>query len=54
MSFGILGLYLLQVIIFNEIHLRRKNERVSLWTVIGLYVRSPFSQLCKPITKLRW
>jgi hypothetical protein len=39
MSFGILGLYLLQVIIFNEIHLRRKGERVSMWTVVGFYVR---------------
>ncbi|CEL06882.1 hypothetical protein ASPCAL10051 [Aspergillus calidoustus] len=38
MSFGILGLYLLQVLIFNEFHLRRKNERVSMSTVLGFYM----------------
>ncbi|KAL2860007.1 glycosyltransferase like family 2-domain-containing protein [Aspergillus pseudodeflectus] len=38
MSFGILGLYLLQVLIFNEFHLRRKNERVSMFTVLGFYM----------------
>ncbi|KAL4874755.1 glycosyl transferase [Aspergillus karnatakaensis] len=38
MSFAILGLYLLQVIIFNEFHLRLKKERVSMFTVIGYYL----------------
>ncbi|KAL4759399.1 glycosyltransferase like family 2-domain-containing protein [Aspergillus foveolatus] len=40
MSVAILGLYLLHVIIFNEIHLRRKKERVSMGTVVGFYASS--------------
>ncbi|KAJ0413854.1 glycosyltransferase like family 2-domain-containing protein [Aspergillus carlsbadensis] len=38
MSFGILGLYLLQVTIFNEIHLRRKKERVNMGTILVFYM----------------
>jgi hypothetical protein len=38
MLVAITGLYLLQVIIFNEIHLRRKNQRTSWGVVIGYYV----------------
>ncbi|PYH96930.1 glycosyl transferase [Aspergillus ellipticus CBS 707.79] len=34
--FSTLGLYLLNAVLFNEIHLRLKNERVS-WKVIFLY-----------------
>ncbi|KAL2787930.1 nucleotide-diphospho-sugar transferase [Aspergillus keveii] len=35
---AITGLYLLQVILFNEIHLRRKNQRTSWKVVIGYYL----------------
>ena len=38
---AIVGLYLLQAIIFNEIHLRRKKEHVSWAIIIGYYVSSP-------------
>ncbi|KAL4985291.1 glycosyltransferase like family 2-domain-containing protein [Aspergillus falconensis] len=48
MSVAILGLYLLHVIFFNEIHLRRKKERVSMATVVGFYASSPF---CVPLSK---
>jgi hypothetical protein len=34
-----LGLYLLHVIIFNEVHLRLKKERVCWKVVLGYYVR---------------
>ncbi|KAL4860975.1 hypothetical protein BDV12DRAFT_191392 [Aspergillus spectabilis] len=48
MSVAILGLYLLQVIIFNEIHLRLKNERVSMGTVLALYVGTLTISRCQP------
>jgi uncharacterized protein YhhL (DUF1145 family) len=35
---GGLGLYLLSAIIFNEIHLRLKNERVELKVLLWYYV----------------
>jgi hypothetical protein len=38
---AITGLYILQVILFNEIHLRRKNQRTSWKVVIGYYVSQP-------------
>lgn len=38
---AIVGLYLLQAITFNEIHLRRKKEHVSWAIIIGYYVSSP-------------
>ncbi|KAL4768468.1 glycosyltransferase like family 2-domain-containing protein [Aspergillus nidulans var. acristatus] len=44
MSVAILGLYLLHVILFNEIHLRRKKERVSMGTVVGFYASFPPGQ----------
>lgn len=34
-----LGLYLLHVIIFNEVHLRLKNEMIGWKVVLGYYVR---------------
>lgn len=33
---GTLAMYVANVVIFNEIHLRRKNERI-LWKCIWLY-----------------
>ncbi|KAL4799205.1 glycosyltransferase like family 2-domain-containing protein [Aspergillus venezuelensis] len=35
---AITGLYLLQAILFNEIHLRRKRQRVSWRVLIGYYI----------------
>ncbi|KAL4894571.1 glycosyltransferase like family 2-domain-containing protein [Aspergillus ambiguus] len=32
------GLYLLNALIFNEVHLRRKDERVDLWVVLFYYM----------------
>lgn len=32
------GLYLLNAVIFNEVHLRRKGERVDPWVVAIYYV----------------
>ncbi|KAL6233256.1 hypothetical protein BDW75DRAFT_252128 [Aspergillus navahoensis] len=50
MSVAILGLYLFHIILFNEIHLRRKKERVSMATVIGFYASAPFCvTLSKPV-----
>ncbi|RHZ59279.1 glycosyltransferase family 2 protein [Aspergillus thermomutatus] len=50
-----LGLYLLHVIIFNEVHLRQKNERICWKVVFGYYVRcSPLiSSLSTGIDRLK-
>jgi hypothetical protein len=40
-----LGLYLLHIVIFNEVHLRQKNERICWKVVLGYYVRRPASYI---------
>lgn len=40
-----IALYLVNAIIFNEFHLRRKNERVGYGVLILYYVSTPFLEL---------
>jgi hypothetical protein len=45
MFFGTLGMYLINTVIFNELHLRLKKECVSRRVIFFYYVRSSFGPL---------